>query len=325
MEYSKLYEHYYSGYYNKFQEKIKKNFIAQKIKKISFQESFNLIIDYLDFEIPKRTLVNNDSELILLLKKFRDRYSIFEEDETEEVLKNVIEELFEKLNIQSQKRNYNFNDFIREIALLEVAHEIRRLLSNNYRLFELIYKTRMFDEFEIKEYRSISLEQTDLYIKLNKIVNPKQYQNESQEEERVTFLNTEKENNTKALTLPVNKLNDNEKSFLFHIMCKTINKEPDKNDSKNFEFNLPNTELLRLNSLIDFYDEKVFTDSYRDSNHYKILSKGINYFEEKNKLFFLQNLIAKIAEYKLTETTKHIQEIVSTISHKSILKNRTAK
>ena len=96
----------------------------------------------------------------------------------------------------------------------------------------------------------------------------------------------------------------------------------DKKDNKKDEFNLPYTELLRLISLIDFYDEKVFSEKYRDSNHYQILSQGLNHFKKEDRLLFLQNLIKNIAEYKLTKTTKYIKQIANKTASLAVLSKK---
>jgi hypothetical protein len=141
----------------------------------------------------------------------------------------------------------------------------------------------MFDEFEIREYSPISMEQSDLFKKLNKIVYPEYYQNNYQniitEKENDGFKDRNRDDEKKTSIPLVNKLNADEKSFLFHVIFKVIREENDNKD----EFNLPYTELLRLISLIDFYDEKVFTEKYRDSNHYQILSQGLNHFKKEDR------------------------------------------
>ncbi len=321
MDYNQVYNSYYNRYYNGFEKKIKKKFIDGKSTKTSFGMILNEILQYLDLEIPKRTTLNKNEDLKSLLIIFRNRYSYYEEDETQEILKNVIKDKFKKLDPHITEK-YTFDNLIREIALLNVSHEIRRLLQNNSRLFELFYKTKMFDEFEIREYSPIGLEQSSLFRKLNKIAYPEYYQNISVEKEKTEINYIKKDNDIKTSNLIVNKLKADEKSFLFHVMCKAIREEDDKNDNKKDEFNLPYTELLRLISLIDFYDEKVFTEKYRDSNHYQILSQGLNHFKKEDRLLFLQNLIKNIADYKLTKTTKYIKQIANKIASEAVLRKK---
>ncbi|MFN4027517.1 MAG: hypothetical protein ACK4IZ_08740 [Flavobacterium sp.] len=304
-----------------FEKKIKNIFINAKNRKSSFGMSLNEILKCLDFEIPKRTFINKHEDLKSLLIIFKNRYLYYEEDEIQEVLKNVIKDKFKNLNSNITEK-YTFENFIREVALLNVSHEIRRLLQNNSSLFELFYITKMFDEFEIREYSPIGMQQSDLFKKLNKIVYPEYYQNSNHniiiEKEKDAFQHQNRDDQKKTSNSLANKLNADEKSFLFYVMCKVIREEKDKKD----EFNLPYTELLRLISLIDFYDEKVFSEKYRDSNHYQILSKGLNHFKEEDKLLFLQNLIKNIAEYKLTKTTKYIKQIANKAASLAVLSKK---
>lgn len=331
MDYSQIYKSYYTRYYDKFEEKIKHIFINNKDRHTSFGLVLNNLLKCLDNEIPVRAVINGNENLKKFQKIFNNRYSYYDEDldqeiMIEQILKNQIKPEFEILTDTSLTDRYSFNDLIREIAFLNVCHEIRRLLQNHNRLFEMFYKTKLFDEFEIRDYRGIGLEQSEIFIKLNKILYPDYYLNShlniNIEEVKTETESQEIDNITKTTKGTSNKLKTDEKSFLFYIMCKAISEEKDKKDNKKDEFNLPYTELLRLISLIDFFDEKVFSEKYRDSNHYQILSQGLNHFKKEDRLLFLQNLIKNIAEYKLTKTTKYIKQIANKTASLAVLSKK---
>lgn len=331
MDYSQIYKSYYTRYYDKFEEKIKHIFIDNKARHTSFGLVLNNLLKCLDNEIPVRSVINGNENFKKFQKIFNNRYSYYDEDldqeiMIEQILKNQIKPEFEILTYSSLTNRYSFNDLIREIALLNVCHETRRLLQNHSRLFEMFYKTKMFDEFEIRDYRGIGLEQSEIFIKLNKILYPDYYinnfENGNIEEVKAETELTEIENISKNIMIPSNKLKIDEKSFLFYIMCKAISEEKDKKENKKDEFNLPYTELLRLISLIDFCDEKVFTKKYRDSNHYQILAQGISHFKNEDRLLFLENLIKNIADYRLTKTTKYIKQIANKIAGEAVLRKK---
>lgn len=84
-----------------------------------------------------------------------------------------------------------------------------------------------------------------------------------------------------------------------------------KVDPINEGFNLPYTELIRLNTIIDFKDKFCFENNYRDSNNYKILAKGIEFFPNMERIAFLKNLIEKINDLLLPKTTKYIKELLN--------------
>ena len=58
------------------------------------------------------------------------------------------------------------------------------------------------------------------------------------------------------------------------------------------------------------------------SNHYQILSQGLNHFKKEDRLLFLQNLIKNIAEYKLTKTTKYIKQIANKTASLAVLSKK---
>jgi len=113
----------------------------------------------------------------------------------------------------------------------------------------------------------------------------------------------------------IDKLSNVEKSFLFHIMCKALgdnianNTTQKKNNEK--PFNLPATELCRLMSIIEIKDLNSFDKmKYRDTVHYKVLTKGIEYIEKDERIMFIENLVKKIKDLNLSDTTKYIKSIL---------------
>lgn len=113
----------------------------------------------------------------------------------------------------------------------------------------------------------------------------------------------------------IDKLSNVEKSFLFHIMCKALGDNTANNtiQKKNNEkpFNLPATELCRLISIIVIKDLNSFDKmKYRDTVHYKILTKGIEYIEKDERIMFIETLLKKIKDLNLSDTTKYIKSIL---------------
>ena len=331
MDYNQTYQSYYNRYYNGFEKKIKQLLIESKAGGGNFNELYTEIQKFIKNEIPKRTTIDKNDNLKSLLGIYKNRHTKFdldlpEEEVIDKIFKNQIATEFNKLCVYSTNKEYEYKDLIREIALLNVCEQINRLLHNNSNFFNMFYRANMFEGFEIREYLGIGVENTEIYKKLNKILYPDYYMN-SNENVNIVKIETEREsqeldNISKTSGKLSNKLTVNEKSFLFHVMCKAISEKDNKKGTVKDEFNLPYTELLRLISLINFYDEKVFTEKYRDSNHYQILSQGLNHLKIENRLLFLQNLIKNIEEYKLTKTTKYIKEIANKTANQAILSKK---
>lgn len=307
MDYNLIYTKLYDQNYLRFEKIIKNRLLKSKAQKLNFGNVSNEIRGYLTKFHSKKIDFLKDNKLDELYSTFQKRYTFYEIDQIEEIFKNKIEKQFKKLVTE---KKYTLNNLIKDIALIEITNEIGRLLQNHSSLFDLFYKANDFEEFEIKEYGHIALENVPLYKKLHKKVYPEYYLNDS----NLSFNNKPfellKSINQQNLNEIDNgyDLNSDEKSFLFHIMCKALS---DTNKS-NGDYNLPYTELLRLNTIIDFKDEKSFTKNYGDSVHYKILAKGLDHVHINDRSIFLHNLIAKLKNLQLKETTKYIKQILET-------------
>lgn len=300
MDYNKIYQSYYTRYYNKFEKKIKYIFIDNKAKHTNYGLVLNNLLKCLDHEIPQKTLINGNENLKALQKIFKDRYSYYDEDLDQEIMidqtfKNQVKPEFEILIDSSITDRYSFNDLIREIAFLNVCYEIRRLLHNHNRLFEMFYKTKLFDEFEIRDYRGIGLEQSDIFIKLNKILNPEYYDNLNKTIHFTTEIEPEpiqisKKETAEIETIKFNlsKFSSDEKIFLLHV-CYNSKKK------------LPQTEFVKLMLITSgITDISIFhTNSPGNNTLYRKFNEGIEYPKGTNKREFITNIIQKIEYFNL--------------------------
>lgn len=171
MDYAKIYEDFYSKYYNKTETLIKLYFIKCKNDKRT--------IGYVTSNI--RKLLENKVLLYLnlnkydLLKKQHDifltRHSLYETDVLQEVFTHEIKENFDKIKISELPLNYSYSQLIKDIALFEILNEILRLMQNNSQLVTMFYRASYFDEFEIRECSEYYLENYPLYKKLDLMLN----------------------------------------------------------------------------------------------------------------------------------------------------------
>jgi len=172
--YETIYEEYYNKYYRIAESLVKQYFITSKSKKRPFLYSINEARIYL-FKRFIDTYQLNRNHFEELHTIYNRRYSFYSEDENKEIFLNEVKAAYDKINFSELPQDYSYTKFLRELAIVEVAKEIDRLLSNNSKLFEMIYISNEFDLFEIKYYRHTLLESLPLYKLLHKKAYPEYY------------------------------------------------------------------------------------------------------------------------------------------------------
>ncbi|MEO8235763.1 MAG: hypothetical protein ABI549_10150 [Flavobacterium sp.] len=166
MDYEKIYQDFYSKYYDKAEFLIKQFLIKRQSQNRIASNTINEVTRYLnDYSVNKCFISKNES-LKELYRIFDNRYRVYETNQVHEIFSNEIKTDFDTLDLSEFSKNYNYTLFIKEVALLEVLKEISRLVSNNFRLLERIYKKNEFDEFEIREHKNLDLEDYPIYKKL---------------------------------------------------------------------------------------------------------------------------------------------------------------
>ena len=171
MNYQEIYADFYSRYYLKAELLIKAFFIQRKNKSRAFNDTSNTVIMYLS----KKHIFEKNQALKELHLLFGKRYRFYEINEEQEIFENELKTAFNKIDLSSLPTNYNYIKLIKDIAIVEAINEISRLLSNNNQLFGMMYKLNEFDNFEIKEYKGISLDDTPLFKELHQKLYPDYY------------------------------------------------------------------------------------------------------------------------------------------------------
>lgn len=174
MNYENIYESFYSKYYSKAEGLIKNFFIKRQSQKRTFGSSYNEVIHYLSNDFKNRYNLYKNENLENSYRIFCRRQSIYFIDDVQEIFENDIKVEFDRINVSELPANYTYLKFIKEIALIEAIREISRLLSNNSVLLTMFYKLNEFDDFEIREYRRLPLEDYPIYRKLHSKLYPKQ-------------------------------------------------------------------------------------------------------------------------------------------------------
>jgi hypothetical protein len=158
MNYESIYEGYYLKYYTKVEFFIKFFLVKRHSQKKTFGNSYNEVIHYLSNDFVKKHNLYANEKLEYAYRIFGKRRSIYFIDEVQEIFKNEIKIEFDKINAADLSANYTYNQFIKEVALIEAVREILRLFSNHERFYAMVYELNEFDKFEIKVYGNLALE-----------------------------------------------------------------------------------------------------------------------------------------------------------------------
>lgn len=298
--YTLLYEENY-----KFEENfIKKELIEYANQNLAFTFACNTISEIL-LDKCSNNIISTNNTLNILFSFFKTSMSKYSKDHLKSSFEKDTYTKYNSLDQNDLPLGYSFKNFIKDLAYFMSINEINRLFSNNSSLFQMMYTLNDFKNFEIRTY-NIDLEDTPNYISLRQTLYPVLEQS----------LTTKIESTKTVIDADALKLGNKEKSFLFYVMCKALSENSSKKSS-NIEnndklFNLPATELCRLITIIDIKDSNSFDKKkYRDSETYKIITKGIEHIEKEDRINFIQTLLINIKELNLSETTKYIKTILN--------------
>ena len=188
IDYEKIYVDFYSKYYTKAEVLIKFYLIKRKSQDKAFGKSHFLVSDYLRNALANNYNLHRNEKLKVVYELFGTRYSEYEVDHIQKIFANEIKIAFENIEVSQLPKNYSYSKFIKEIAIIEVVNEILRLMSNNSQLLDMFYKANVFDDFEIREHRGISLEHYPVYKKLHQILHPEYYEPFNKEDNLELFV-----------------------------------------------------------------------------------------------------------------------------------------
>ena len=291
MDYKKYYEYSYNKTFDIGERKILETLINSKAKSLVFYLNLNIIEHTQNLLISKKSNIRLFDSLNELDTIFANKFYEYTENNTELTLKNHIYPAYLKIENDQLPLNYSFDKFLSDFGALKGLIDVVKNYKNNLDQYNKMYDDNNFRNFKIPKH-NIIIQNTSI----NKT---------PQEPETKSQINGDS-----------NNLQGDEKAFLFHIMCVALGEKKEEK-KESVLFNLPYTELIRLNSLIDFKDKYCFGKNFRDSNNYKILSKGINHFEKTERITFLSTLVTNIKNYQLPKTTKYINTILNKEYNKS--------
>lgn len=220
-------------------------------------------------------------------------------------IKNLIEKIVKPLFQEDTTTIYSIEGLINTIAEYESNINIYRIFRNKQILFEMIYDSKDFSKFEIKEYNTI-MESIKIESYYKNILYP------NFEIKDITNIKKPKIDINKNTTEIENNFNfsENEKEILFLALYKILDEGKINGKLIKLEF----TEYYKITSIVNLNDiSSLSSDNYKNSSKYRVLTNGIEHISDdlqlQNKL--LDILLAKTKKAKLRTMTKYL-------SHKSI-------
>lgn len=295
MDYKKYFEYFYNKTFDIGERQIKETLMKSREMSLVFELNFNKIKDTQNLLISKKSNIRLFDSLNELDTIFANKFYDYIENNTELTLKNHIHPEYLKIKNDQLPANYTFNKFLSDFGALKGLIDVVKNYQVNLNQYKQMYDENDFNNFKIPKNNIVFQSKSK-----NKIV-----QDNNKSQELKTQINDE-----------FNNLKEDEKAYLFHIMCVALSEEKEV-EKESVLFNLPYTELIRLNTIVDFKDKYCFGKNFRDSNNYKILTKGINHFEKNERITFLSNLVINIKNYQLPKTTKYINTILNKEYNKS--------
>ena len=163
VNYGKIYEGFYSKYYDQLEQFAKDFFIAKKGENRNYNYARNNIEIYLYNDYVKDAVYTKNDNLNKLHSIFHNRASYYDREFMLDVFKNEIKNNFDEIDKTRLPKDYNYLKFIEEVAFIESRNELFRLISAHAQLFEMIYKLNRFDIFEIRYYQGKDIEEYPNY------------------------------------------------------------------------------------------------------------------------------------------------------------------
>jgi hypothetical protein len=173
MNYEKTYSDFYTKYYDKAEFLMQRFFVKRQMQNQVFLNVLNEGNQFLYTYPTRKCTISKNESLKKLHVLFENRYRIYANNPVQQVLQHEIKTEFDQLNPLELPKNYSFIIFIKELALVEAVNEISRVLSNNARLLEMMYRLNQLGRFEIRIQENLALEEYPIYKKLRSQLYPK--------------------------------------------------------------------------------------------------------------------------------------------------------
>ncbi|MBU2901566.1 hypothetical protein [Maribacter dokdonensis] len=237
-----------------------------------------------------------NTEVLLPLKKeypeifsiFNNRAELAENEQILSVLSNDIKDQY----IKDGHNLSGYERIIEKLARYEALNEIVRNLSNHYQYLDLVYKTDMWENFQLEDFDKGYLND-NRYAKMKQFAYPS---NEKNKQLSPTPVETNKSTPAKSETQIqyqncMKAFTENEKKFILYVLAEFHKGEKSILQDKE----LPFTEfLMALEITKSVYDEKIFYAPPNSISYYTSIRRGIKLAPSGKSKMFLNSLNKKL-------------------------------
>ncbi len=172
MNYENLFNKHYDLNYSLQETNAKSHFINVNSRGRDFEFVFNTLKENIVRQNQSDNFISHNKDLIELLYIFNNRNKYYSKDIIQNIFKNEIFTVFEK--IENLPSKYNFKKFIQDLAIYCSNVEILSLLTINFVIYRMMFELDSFEKFEIKMFSS-SIESTSIFKELHQELYPEEY------------------------------------------------------------------------------------------------------------------------------------------------------
>lgn len=255
----------------------------------------------------------NTEVLLPLKKEYSEIFSIFNNRTELAENEQILSVLSNDIKDQYIKNGYNLSGYesiIEKLARYEALNEIVRNLSNHYQYLDLVYKTDMWEYFQLADFEKGYLND-NRYAKMQQSVYPS---NEKNKQISPTPVETNKRTPAKSETQiqyqnHIKTFTENEKKFILYVLAEFHKGEKSILQDKK----LPFTEfLMALEITKSVYDEKIFYAEPNSISYYTSIRRGIKLAPSGKSKMFLNSLTKKLDSLNFNQLQKLIAEWYTT-------------
>ncbi|MDN3666909.1 hypothetical protein QWY92_16055 [Algibacter miyuki] len=245
--------------------------------------------------------------------EFQKRHSYYEGDEEDIISWALNDEVLKAFITQGE---YNYDCFVRDLAISESLKEVTRHFHNYYNYYQLIYELNKYEYFYLIDFQGGGYENSSAYNEMLDVKYPKRI-DERKEAERVE--KSKRKGGKPALSIKnkdelsieeidaveiINSFSDGERALLFAI----FNDENKKNNLAE----IPLTEFIRFAKIIGSYEDlSIFKKNVKNSTFYSMANKGISYYTATHgQKELIEDTKAKLQKLKVPFMVRFLSKLL---------------
>lgn len=306
MDYYKTYIECWEDMINQKTVQAKDYFKKAKEKNRPFLHAHKIFIEQISKQLNTEVVLPLKTDYPEILSIFNNRSEFAENEQISSVISNDILEVYREKGYELSK----YNTIIEKLAEYEALSEINRNLRNYNHYLELVYKTEMWENFQLKEFEKGYLND-HRYAEMKQSVYPS---NKTNTQISPTPVETIKRIPAKTETQRqyqnhIKTFTENEKKFILYVLAEFHKGEKSILQDKK----LPFTEfLMALEITKSIYDEKIFYAEPNSISYYTSIRRGIKLAPLGKSKMFLNSLTEKLDSLNFNQLPKLITEWYTT-------------